>query len=263
MKLPSLPPALADRWSIRRTAALLLDPTRPAWTSARLFAAVVDVDPATARAWLPPGLKPRHPARATLFIAWYPETSFGVAYHEAGILLQATHRGRDVLHCPWMLVDDDTALVLGRELVGFPKKLGAFTHALADDGTGAASAARGSARIALTARDARPATLPAVFTDPLVNVVASPMLGFGVLWRMHVPERVHRAHAVVLDLAVGGSAFDPLDRLGIGARTVPGLALVMDLAVPPALPSAFVPPLRPVGLVPPTWLYAHLPFRTL
>jgi acetoacetate decarboxylase len=163
-----------------------------------------------------------------------------------------------------MLVDDDSALILGRELLGFPKKLGAFTHDLADDGTGSASVARGAVTLlALTARAPRPAPAAAgVFTDPIVNVVASPTLALGVLWRMTVRERIHRALGVDLDHTVAGTPHDPLTELGVGARSVPGLALLMDLAVPPPRPG-FVPPVWPVGLVPPTWLYAHLPFRTL
>src|SRR5437016_7485825 len=28
--------------------------------------------------------------------------------------------------CPWMMVDDDVALIVGRELLGYPKKLGSI-----------------------------------------------------------------------------------------------------------------------------------------
>ena len=44
-------------------------------------------------------------------------------------MLDVTHvpSGKRASHCPWMLVDSDRSMIAGREVLGFPKKLGAFS----------------------------------------------------------------------------------------------------------------------------------------
>ncbi len=254
--------ALPRPWSVKRTYDLYLDKTRPGWTNARIISAVVDVDDFAARAWLPPGFEPSEVARATIFAAWYPESSYNIAYREAAILLHARHRGRAVFYCPWIVVDDDTALILGREMLGFPKKIAVLTHTLNDDGEGHASVSRGGTPL-LTFHAERPCPVrdAVLFSKPIVNVAMSPTLAAGVLIRMSVPERIHCAFEVDLHLSVKGSLHDPLDALGIGSRTVRGHTMVMDLAVPPE-PAGILPPVRPIGLVSPRWLASQLPFRT-
>jgi acetoacetate decarboxylase len=93
------------------------------WTGARMVFAEVPVDPAAVRGWLPAPLGLASPARATVFIADYPETTFGSVYREAAVLLHVRLLGIPMVFCPWMVVDDDRALILGRELLGYPKKL--------------------------------------------------------------------------------------------------------------------------------------------
>ena len=47
-------------------------------------------------------------------------------------MLDVTHvpSGKRAYHCPWMLVDSDRSMIAGREILGFPKKLGAFSFAV-------------------------------------------------------------------------------------------------------------------------------------
>ncbi len=82
----------------------------------------MEIDPVAARRWVPWPLRPAEPAGALLFIAWFPTTTFGSVYREAGLLLHVKHLGADAVYSPWMIVDDDVALILGRELLGYPKK---------------------------------------------------------------------------------------------------------------------------------------------
>ena len=44
-------------------------------------------------------------------------------------MLDVTHvpSGKRAYHCPWMLVDSDRSMIAGREILGFPKKRGAFS----------------------------------------------------------------------------------------------------------------------------------------
>lgn len=95
----------------------------PLWTQARMVWADIDVDPDKVADWLPFPLKLADPPRASVFIADYPETSFGSVYREAAVLLHVRLFGLPLRFCPWMVVDDDSALVLGREMLGYPKKM--------------------------------------------------------------------------------------------------------------------------------------------
>ncbi len=72
---------------------------------------------------LPPPLKPaKHPV-ASAFIANYPRTNFGVTYKEAALFLNAEYGGITGAYCLAMPVDNDIALILGRETFGYPKKM--------------------------------------------------------------------------------------------------------------------------------------------
>lgn len=59
----------------------------------------------------------------TAFVARYPETSVGVQYSEGALFLDAMYRGERGSYCLAMPVDDDTAMIAGREKFGYPKKL--------------------------------------------------------------------------------------------------------------------------------------------
>lgn len=97
------------------------------WQDARMVFAEVPVDYDKVKEWVPFPLRLERPARASVFIADYPKTSFGSVYREAAIMLHVRLFGLfPMVHCPWMIVDDDRALILGRELLGYPKKMGFF-----------------------------------------------------------------------------------------------------------------------------------------
>jgi acetoacetate decarboxylase len=73
---------------------------------------------------LPPPLKPTPRPIALAYFANVPRTSFGEAYQEAGLFVQAEYRGEVGLYCLSMPVSDDMAMALGREALGLPKKIG-------------------------------------------------------------------------------------------------------------------------------------------
>lgn len=97
------------------------------WENARMVFAEVPVDEDQVRGWVPAPLMLETPARATVFIADYPETTFGCVYREAALLLHVRLFGViPAVYCPWMVVDDDRAMILGREMLGYPKKMARF-----------------------------------------------------------------------------------------------------------------------------------------
>ncbi len=71
---------------------------------------------------LPPPLKPAKIPVASAFVANYPKTNFGVTYKEAALFIFAEYKGIVGMYCLSMPVDNDIALILGRETFGYPKK---------------------------------------------------------------------------------------------------------------------------------------------
>lgn len=72
---------------------------------------------------LPPPLKPPAMPIAFVFVANYPKTNFGISYLESAIFVRATFNGEEGNYCLSMPVTNDMALIGGREMFGYPKKI--------------------------------------------------------------------------------------------------------------------------------------------
>ena len=96
------------------------------WDDGHFILADVPLDREVAKKILPRGLRLDGSPTATLFIADYHKNSFTVPYKEAAVLIHVRSALGKGVHCCWIIVDDDTALIHGRELLGFPKKMGDF-----------------------------------------------------------------------------------------------------------------------------------------
>lgn len=217
---------------------------------------VVDVaiDPERARRWVPSPLRLVEPATASLFTAFFPSTSFGSVYREVGLLLHVACFGKRGVFSPWMLVDDDTALVLGRELLGYPKKLGDIWFEREGDAIRTRASRRGAPLVRLEG------TLGARLTEP------PPMLG---RWHFNVrsslgaalpkivafaPREEHvEARAADLELEVRAAERDPIAELGFGRV---GAARLHRVNL-----GAGLPPI-PIAPVSPVWLARHTLLRT-
>jgi acetoacetate decarboxylase len=75
---------------------------------------------------LPRPLKPTKDPVVGTFIANYPKTNFGVSYNESVMGVLAQFKGEIGLYVLSMPVDDDMAMVGGREVFGYPKKMANF-----------------------------------------------------------------------------------------------------------------------------------------
>ena len=73
---------------------------------------------------LPPPLKPAADPIGIVFVANYPKTNFGVSYLESALFLTAEHDGDEGIYCLSMPVTNDMAMIGGREIFGYPKKIG-------------------------------------------------------------------------------------------------------------------------------------------
>jgi acetoacetate decarboxylase len=212
----SMPEAPLAFGGLRRLAKLA---KRGGWmfTDARFVAARVAIDPDVAAEALPFGLRMSRPATATLFVASYPETSFGSIYNEAGLFLHARHFGRDVVHCPWMLVDDDVALIAGRELLGYPKKIGRIDIAIDGDRAEARVERRGAPILELRATFGAPASSPPpMLGRPARNVWGAMGLSMPRLLSFTPVEQILEAREIELGLTVHEARLDPIARFGFG-----------------------------------------------
>ena len=66
---------------------------------------------------LPPPLKPAKYPVACAFIANYPRTNFGVSYREGALFLFAEYDNITGMYCLAMPVDNDMAMIGGREVL--------------------------------------------------------------------------------------------------------------------------------------------------
>jgi acetoacetate decarboxylase len=88
------------------------------------------------RPLLPPGVTiAGDVAECLAWMRWIPLSSFG-PYHEAYAMVKAQFEGNTYLYNPFMIVDNEVALTAGREIWGYPKKLGRFYRGWGDDASG-------------------------------------------------------------------------------------------------------------------------------
>ena len=86
-----------------------------------------ETKPEIVKRLLPPPLKPGKKPLALAFVANYPKTNFGVSYLESALFLRAEFNGEEGNYCLAMPVTNDMALILGREMFGYPKKIANIT----------------------------------------------------------------------------------------------------------------------------------------
>jgi acetoacetate decarboxylase len=90
---------------------------------AEMLSALFRTDHDVAASILPKPLVPADDPLAQAFVARYPKTNFGVSYSEGALFLRAVFKGEPGWYCIAMPVDNDMAMVGGREQFGYPKKI--------------------------------------------------------------------------------------------------------------------------------------------
>ena len=95
----------------------------PEFEKAEMLFITFKTDSKVCREILPKQLSPSSDCLATVFVAKYPKTSFGSVYNEGALFLHCEYKGERGSYCLSMPVDDDMALIGGREQFGYPKKM--------------------------------------------------------------------------------------------------------------------------------------------
>lgn len=200
------------------------------WENARFVLADVPLHRHEARRILPFGLWPAKPAMATLFIADYTKTSFTAPYREAAILIHVrTPLGRG-LHCPWMIVDDDTGLIYGREILGYPKKFGQFTFEEKDEAVTASVSRRGVEVLKIEARLKEPEESPRPVFDMKTWNAGGPGQFFAIqpIWLFRPKEEILQSRAAQAEVTIRESEYDPIARL-VSGPPLNARFVVMDI----------------------------------
>ena len=217
------------------------------WDGARFILADVPVNKREVKRILPWGMKPAEPARATLFITDYPKTAFTVAYKEAAVLIHVdTPLGRGV-HCCWMVVDDDTALILGRENLGYPKKMADIRFEETEAEIKSSVSRRGARVMALNGvKGDRHASPAPIFDKKTFNVSGPGQMNLiHPIWMFRPKEVILESYEAEVSVEIGSSELDPLDRI-IDGPTVSGRIAVSDI-----VGSRYF---LPVGMAGPQWV---------
>lgn len=95
----------------------------PEFVNAEMLFATYVTDVNAAKGIIPKPLLPTKTPLASVFVARYPETNFGCVYNEGALFLHCEYKKERGLYCLSMPVDDDMAMVGGREQYGYPKKI--------------------------------------------------------------------------------------------------------------------------------------------
>lgn len=90
---------------------------------ATMVLALFETDPEVVKKVLPPPLQPAPMPMGMVYVAEFHRTNFGVTYNEAALFLAAQCEGVSGRYCLSMPVTNDMAMIGGREVFGFPKKI--------------------------------------------------------------------------------------------------------------------------------------------
>jgi acetoacetate decarboxylase len=225
--------------------AAMLAPGDWLYRDAHYLVADMEIDAESARRWVPSPLRLSSPARASIFTGWFPVNPFGSVYREAGLFLHVEHGSKRAVFSPWMLVDDDVALILGRELLGYPKKMGTIDFTIDGDRVSGVASRRGAELVrmegVLCERIDSP---PPMLGRPHRNVRSSLGLSIPKVIAFTPREENVETRRAELEVCVGGSERDPLSELCFGRVLAARLHRVN-------LGAGFLP--LPVSGVSPIW----------
>jgi acetoacetate decarboxylase len=198
------------------------------WINARVLAVNIPINKEQALKFVPPEIKLESIPTATIFIAHYPQTTFGSVYNEAAVLLHCRDQQGEFRYCPWMVVDDDTALILGRELLGFPKKLADIK--LEESGSSVVGTVnrKGTELIRIEGEvEQQIESVESIFGYRIVNVFGSIIGGMKLLEIPASIEKFKSASKLAVKVTLNSSLRDPLGALS-PPTTAKGTLVTVD-----------------------------------
>jgi Acetoacetate decarboxylase (ADC) len=185
------------------------------WEDAHFLLIDLPLNPEAVKKILPLGMALRKPYRATFFMADYTKTAFTIPYHECALLIHVRTLFGAGVHCPWMIVDDDTALIYGRELLGYPKKMGEFQYTRKGNAISAGLIRRGVPVFSVSAKQAAAEKAP----SPVLGIktfnfgALGQFMAFNPVWMFKPGEKIHESYRAEADLIIQNSICDPIKPL--------------------------------------------------
>ncbi len=202
-----------------------------------IFTAEIPVDGREARRLLPFGVRLANPGTAIVFAADHKQPCFAHRYQEVAVMLRVRSIVGPGLLIVWMLVNDDSALIYGREVLGVPKKMAAITVTEEANRFVAQADRRGERIFEL-------AVTKGELTSPVEPVFAQPIAAVGGLgqafawnlaWASKSPETIHWARTGDAKVHFAPSAYDPIRRLFPDLTPVSARIVEVDVRAAPLL----------------------------
>lgn len=172
----------------------------------------VPVSPKEAKSLLPYGLwLPKNPT-ALLFAADHRQPCFTRHYQEVALMLRVRSLAGEGLLVAWMLVNDDSALIYGREVLGYPKKMAEISIVETGDSVVVRANRRDGEIFALDLKLGQAvAHPPPLFATNLIAVGGlGQFFALNAAWACRSTEKVHRSHLATATYRLGDSAYDPI-----------------------------------------------------
>lgn len=200
------------------------------WKDAEVLLIDVPLNKELVKTILPFGLCPTDPATGTLMLINYPIFPYGVPYHETMLMIHVRTILGEGLHCAWILVDNDTALIPGRELLGFPKKIGTFSYSSNKSGIRASVKRRGVKLFSVNAKRGQREEKPEpVFAQKIFNVGGpGQMVMISPLLLFKVEEVIKESYEATVNLKMNHSTFDPIAEI-ISGRPIKARMVKLDI----------------------------------
>ena len=202
------------------------------WENARFITAEVPLRHDGVKRILPFGMGAVKGAPGMLFIVNYTATVFTVPYREAALLVPVRTLLGKGMHCCWMVVDDDTALIYGREVLGYPKKLADIPFNETKTRSRGSVSRRGTEVISMDAKRGAADTPPAPLFNRKTFNCGGPgqMFWLNPVWLFKPAELFHESYGAEVTVRIGRSPYDPLaEIIGDFTGTLPGRIVMMDI----------------------------------
>ncbi|MDR3415084.1 MAG: acetoacetate decarboxylase family protein [Nevskia sp.] len=216
--IPSFPFDTPHRTRLGLVGSLwsLLRGRIPMWENGQVICIEIPLDPTAAARLLPHGLRLDKTCSGIFGIADYAKTAFTSPYRECFVLFRVRSLlGGAGLHCPWMIVNDDTALIYGRELLAYPKKMGDIAITGTEREISFAAQRRGVAlaegSVSLLEKEENPQPLTGV---KIFNTGGpGQFMALNPVWMFRFRETIHESYRAQARLKLADSPYDPVRRL--------------------------------------------------
>jgi len=215
------------------------------WEGTRIILSDISLDREEARKVLPRGMWLTDPPTATVYISHCKKTSFTVPYKEAGMMIHVRTVFGKGWHCCWLLVDDDMALIYGRELLGYQKKMGTFSFDESESGIRASVERRGVTVVSIEGKKGARQENPEPITGRRTYNIggAGQLLILNPIWMFKSREEIRESYSADVSVSIEESEDDPIARLVTGETSNGRIAVNNTRGLKYCLPIGIAGPL--------------------